>query len=83
MQDFTNWVLTSILGPLMLPLFALMTLCLIADLKPEPIVTAFISLITGTIGGAFRLLTSIITGILRLGQHSSYPPPRRKYPPRS
>lgn len=81
MNDITNWVLTSILGPLMLPLFALATLCVIAGAKPEPIVTSFLSLIMAVINGFFRLVGMLVSAAFGIPSRRSYPPTRR-YPPK-
>lgn len=81
MTDLTHWFLTSILGPLMLPVFALATLCMIAGAKPEPIVTGFVSLIASCVATIFRLLGAIVSAVLRLPQKRTYPP-TRKYPPK-
>jgi hypothetical protein len=82
MTDLTHWFLTSILGPLMLPLFALATLCMIAGARPEPIVAGFVSLVASVIVGLFRLLITIISAIFHVpAARKSYPPPRR-YPPK-
>lgn len=81
MPDLTHWVLVNILGPLMLPIFALATLCMIAGAKPEPIVSGFISLIGSVIGGLLRLFMAVLTALLRqTATPRQYPP--RKYPPR-
>lgn len=81
MPDLTHWVLVNILGPLMLPIFALATLCTIAGAKPEPIVSGFISLISSVIGSVLRLFIAILTALLRQpGAPRQYPP--RRYPPR-
>jgi hypothetical protein len=82
MTDLFNWFLASILGPLMLPLFALATLCMIAGARPEPIVTGFISLITSVIAGVFHLLSLLISAVFKVPQKRTYPP-TRKYPPKA
>jgi hypothetical protein len=80
MPDLTHWMLVSILGPLMLPLFMMLTLCMIAGVKPEPVVGSFMSLLGAAIGGLIRLLSILLSAIFRLPTRK-YPPPRR-YPPK-
>jgi hypothetical protein len=75
MPDLTHWMLVSILGPLMLPVFMLITLCMIAGAKPEPIVGSFISLIGAVVVGCVRLLSMLLSAIFHV-------PAPRKYPPR-
>jgi len=83
MPDLSHWFLTSVLSPLLLPVFMLMLLCMIAGARPESITLAFISMIGTLITGFFQMLVALVRAIT---PQRRYPPnkyPPTKYPPRN
>lgn len=56
MEQITHFFLVNFVSPLLLLIFVIGTLCMIADVRPEPVITGLLSLCTSVIRGVFQLL---------------------------
>ena len=59
MEDLIQWLLVNILSPLLLPLFLIGMLCVIADVRPEPVITGVLKIFGGIIQFVLALVTLI------------------------
>lgn len=64
MEDLTQWFLVNVLSPLLLPIFLIGLLCLIADVRPEPIINGVLGIFSDIIRFAFGLLSLLVKALL-------------------
>lgn len=73
MEQLMHDFLVHILGPLILPFFMVVCLCLIADIRPEPIIGGMLQIFAAAIHAIGQLLLRVLFAPARRGQYPRKP----------
>ncbi len=68
MPDLTQWLLVNVLSPLLLPLFLIGTLCLLAGVRPEPVIAGVLGILGDIIRFTFGLASLILKALTATGR---------------
>jgi hypothetical protein len=75
MENATHWFLINILSPLLLPIFVIGLLCMIAGVRPEPIVAGCLNLFADVLRYGLSLVQMLLAALLK---QKAVPPSRRR-----